>query len=991
MATASVTPSRVTILQKRAHEDDSNTFWRKTARGRMQRVVKEHYLRPIADFVSPPVTQASAQPWLVVDTNVVLHQIDLLSAPSFPLPLLVAQTVLDEVRHRSLPLYNKFKALLDDDLDLADNKLKRGFVIWNEAAEELYLHQKPGETPNDRNDRAIRHVAAYYSTVLASSSSSNRKPKIAQDAATISHAAVVLVTDDVDNRRKAAADGVTAVSVRELVNQFPQNVAAKLSDLIAAPTSGRDKRTSEPLFDEYLLPSILQAGVKAGKLFQGHFNPNAFNYKEASVAVAGRDKPILLSGLRSMNRAVAGDIVVVELLPESEWQGAADDVVESDSEAQLDDPDAEVNEDELAKNGQADTKSSTRKRKRDVQPTGKVVGVVKRNWRTYVCHLDRSSLSPAALSSTVPVSVFASPVSRSIPRIRILTRQAASLSSQKFLVSIDAWPITSKYPEGHFVRLLGEVGSKEGELESLLEEWEIPYRPFSSAILSCLPKEGDRWVVPPKDDDLHRVWQGRIDLRDEIVCSIDPPGCQDIDDALHAKRLPNGNIEAGVHIADVSHFVHPDNAMDAEAASRGTTVYMVDKRIDMLPSLLGTNLCSLRPYVERLAFSELNEDAEIVNVRFSKSVIASKEAFTYEAAQKRKDDKSKKDALTEGIRLLNKIAIQLRKNRMEAGALNLASPEIKIHMDSSESSDPVDVEQKALYETNSLVEEFMLLANISVAQRIYEQFPQTAVLRRHAAPPKTNFEVLQDVLAKRRGIRLDVSTSRALADSLDRCIDPALPEFNTLVRIMATRCMLSAEYFCSGSIARDGFGHYGLASPIYTHFTSPIRRYADVLVHRQLAAAISGTPLHAGLQTKSFVEKTLDVVNKRHRSAQHAARASIEFYVALAIQNREDLSIKSGGGKVRADAFVIRTFRNGLAVFVSQFGLEGLVMFKRENEYNAETYELSVPATDDNGSDKVVLGVFDRVKVEISVEKDRNTQRGKVIMTLVEPVDSRAL
>jgi len=211
---------------------------------------------------------------------------------------------------------------------------------------------------------------------------------------------------------------------------------------------------------------------------------------------------------------------------------------------------------------------------------------------------------------------------------------------------------------------------------------------------------------------------------------------------------------------------------------------------------------------------------------------------------------------------------------------------------------------------------------------------------------------------------------------LDKCEDPELPTFNTLVRILATRCMLSAEYFCSGSVSRDTFGHYGLASPIYTHFTSPIRRYADVMVHRQLSASIGYSSLHATLHSKQHVERSLDVINRRHRMAQMASRASVEFYVGLALKGKGERSI------VKEEAFVIRTFRNGLGVFVSKLGIEGLVMFKGEPKYDAENYSLTVPSPK---NEDVTIAVFDKVTVHVEVEKDKNTQRGKVKMTLVDP------
>ncbi|KAI0033260.1 RNB-domain-containing protein [Vararia minispora EC-137] len=988
--------SEITI-RKRSLEDAVVTqrkFFKKTAKGKIIKVIRERYLRDdigcgilhcreCSATSSPPPClppdgaldhqQFPTGHFVLPDTNVFLSQMDLMESHLFRTPIVLLQTVLEEVRHRSLPLYNRLKALVK----MED---KQTWVFYNEFRSETAIVRNEGETPNDRNDRGIRKATAWYNTHL----SMTRPPIRGKQQKLLP--VVVLLTDDVANRQNAEKEGMPSVSIRQYVEGMKD--ASQLADLLSAERDESIEATvasrRPQLYPDYLPNATVLTGIKAGHLHQGHYNANEFNYLEGSVSVPAFAKPVLLVGRENMNRAVHGDIVAVEVFNKTDWKAPADEVI--DQEVALKNDDVEDSDEEgeplglVAEEQRILREEESARQAAERQPTGRVVGIVKRNWRAYVCHIDRTSLTSSSKTSISQQTVFATPVSRLLPRIRMRTRQAPSLLGQKILVTIDRWDSASRYPEGHFVRALGRVESKEAEQESLLLEFDVPYRPFGKAILDCLPPEGEQWTVPLKGDDSPE-WRDREDLRDLTICSIDPPGCQDIDDALHARKLLNGNIEAGVHIADVSHFVSPENPMDTEAASRGTTVYLVDKRIDMLPALLGTNLCSLRPYVERLAFSviwELSPEAEIVNVRFTKSVIKSKSAFTYEEAQLRKDDPNLHDELSEGIRLLNHIAIKLKAGRIAAGALNLASPEVKIHMESAESSDPIDVEQKQLHETNSLVEEFMLLANISVARKIQETFPQTAVLRRHMPPPPENFERLQDILRKRKGLALDVSSSGALAASLDKCIDPSEPAFNTLVRIMATRCMLSAEYFCSGSVSPDTFKHYGLASPIYTHFTSPIRRYADILAHRQLAAAIGHSTLHPTLHSKQHVERVLSVVNRRHRMAQMAGRASVEFYVGLAVKARGEKT-----ARVVEEALVIRTFRNGLNVFVSSLGIEGLIRFKRDIDFDAENYSVTV--------DDVRIAVFDKVTVRIEVEQDKNTQRGKVKMTLTSPVDSSAL
>lgn len=303
----------------------------------------------------------------------------------------------------------------------------------------------------------------------------------------------------------------------------------------------------------------------------------------------------------------------------------------------------------------------------------------------------------------------------------------------------------------------------------------------------------------------------------------------------------------GVHIADVSHFIRPGNALDKEAAARGTTVYLVGKRIDMVPELLSSNLCSLLGGVERFAFScvwEMDHNANIISKKFHKSVIKSKSAMTYEMAQIIIDDASQNNAIAQSLRNLNKLAKILKKRRMDNGyekrikylnnsitivvcsyyfrALVLASPEIRFQVD-SETHEPLEVEAKQLRDTNSMVEEFMLLANITVAEHIANEFPECAMLRRHPRPPLSNFEPLVKA-ARHQNFEIVCDTGLEFSKSLDTCVKPNNPYFNTMIRILATRCMMQALYFISGTLQKDQFEHYGLAASIYTHFTSPIRR-----------------------------------------------------------------------------------------------------------------------------------------------------------------------
>lgn len=908
----------------------------------MFKIVREHYLRDDihcgskscdkcpyktrhvildSDDSSAESSKIMGHYYLLLDTNIILDQIDILEE-SIIRNVIILQTVLEEVKHRSSTVYKKLK-------DIISNTQRRFYVFVNEHHKDTYIERNAGESANDRNDRAIRVATKWYNQHLNEGDSSVK---------------TVLLTDDAKNRELAETEGILAMSMEDYILSLDN--AAFLVDKLCKKTYTVEAGGQE-FFPCHLTPSEIHDGIKGGRFLQGTFQASRENFLEGFVNVEGIEKSILIQGRSNLNRVVDGDTVAIQLLAEDQWSSPSDIILQDEEEADVDDVletekvlDQFVSSDKMEKT-----------------PTGKVVGIIRRNWRQY-CGI----LKPSNIEGNVR-HIFV-PAERKIPKIRIETRQYGVLSKQRIIVAIDSWPRNSRYPLGHFVRALGEIGDKVTENEVILLEHDIPHSRFSDAVLSSLPK------MPWRITDLDLAQ--REDLRHLDICSVDPPGCTDIDDALHCKELPNGNLEVGVHIADITHFIRPGTALDKEAALRTRTVYLVDTRIHMIPDLLSTNLCSLVKNEDRFAFSciwEMDREANVINTRYCKSVIFSRASLTYDEAQLKIDDPSQHDALAKSLRLLNSLAKKLKKKRLENGALVLASPEIRFQID-DETNDPIDVQAKQLRDTNSMVEEFMLLANISVAKKIVNEFPECAVLRRHPEPPPANFEPLIKA-GKNQGFIINANSGKELAQSLDNCHKEGNPYFNTMLRILATRCMMQAVYFTSGMHQPSDYYHYGLACPIYTHFTSPIRRYADVMVHRLLAVCIGADVTYPDLLDKKKSEALCQNLNYRNKMAQYASRASVALNTHLFF--REKIQDEEG--------YILFVRKNALQILIPKYGLEGTLYLNEKKESSAFTY---------NGEDhsqtcgNVVFHAFDPVVVQISLDRS-NVQHEKLIFKLVKP------
>lgn len=431
----------------------------------------------------------------------------------------------------------------------------------------------------------------------------------------------------------------------------------------------------------------------------------------------------------------------------------------------------------------------------------------------------------------------------------------------KAIARLTDWPEHAKNPFGEIVEVLGKPGEHHVEMKSILADSGFPVN-FPAAV----EKEARKIAASFSEKD----YKNRKDFRDVFTCTVDPEDAKDFDDALSLRALANGNWEVGIHIADVSFYVKPGSSIDQEAYKRATSVYLVDRVIPMLPEELSNELCSLKPHVDKLCYAavfELDHEARVVNEWFGRTLINSDRRYNYEEVQSIIE--GGKDKYDKEVMVLHQLATKIRKVRFEKGAIAFTSQEVKFRLD--ETGKPIEAYIKEQTDSNRLIEDFMLLANRKVAERIGrkhgKQEPRTFVYRIHDMPNPEKLNTFAEFL-KKLGYRVQTGSQKAISSSMNKLFEDIKGKGEeNMIESIAVRTMAKAEY------AIGNIGHYGLAFKYYTHFTSPIRRYPDLMVHRLLDYYLDG----GSAVNPTEISEKCKHSSEMERKALEAERASIKY------------------------------------------------------------------------------------------------------------------
>ncbi|KAI9312269.1 hypothetical protein BX666DRAFT_2161812 [Dichotomocladium elegans] len=674
---------------------------------------------------------------------------------------------------------------------------------------------------------------------------------------------------------------------------------------------------SNEVFARYLEPEEIEEQISVGALYKGVININTFDRSEAYVVAEGLDSDVYIASPKMRNRAFDGDVVAIRLCDvDAVWRPKYQTPSASDS---FD------SEGSLFWGQEAFERVEVLETNAPVKPkyAGEVVGIIDcPKERVFVgflsCNQASDGADPTGLYITMQkfTRFHFRPLDKKCPFINIrdrdipssLLRSPNACKDTLLVVQVVNWDITKRRPSGKIIKILGEVGDMATETKAILTYCGIATCPYSSKALQCIPSIP--WNIPAVEISKRR------DYRTKRCFSIDPTGAKDLDDVLHIERLEDGTFEVGVHIADVSYFVKPYSQLDLEARERGSSVYLVDSVLHMLPVPLCENICSLNPGQDRLAFSvvwKLDGEANVLDTWFGKTIIASSAKLTYEEAQQVIDGghlpdahNKARSAIESDIINLMSLSAHLRKRRFAKGALALQSIKLLVGLD--DNGEPIRVSEYKSMLANDLIEEYMLLANISVARKISSSYPNQALLRRHPEPAPRKLDKFVEI-ARGLGYNIDKTSSGSLQATLSNIPESAMRD---AILFLATKPMQRARYFCSGSLDIAQSMHYALNEAVYTHFTSPIRRYADIIVHRQLANALD-QKTESGFSRKT-VERYAYLCNYRMEKAKNAEDQSNLLYLSRFLSRTKD-------DKTR-QAIVLQVGTDFMDVYLNEFGLQ---------------------------------------------------------------------